>query len=130
MSIMIGKAIYQLLSNNTEVKNYVGDKIYPLQIPENKENPVTLPAMVYSRSSDVEYTRDGAGLTSSGIDITVIAKNYEETIDISQAVINVLDMYEGNIAGVKIFNIKMINIIEDSNENAFFQKLTFQTKSI
>lgn len=125
MAVKLGKALYIILSGNTVVYNYVGTKIYPLVIPEN----TTLPCIVYERSADIEYTKDGAGVSTSGIDVTILSEDYSETIDISQAVYDVLNDYSGVVLGITIINCRCSGIYESYSENAFIQKLTFTIKS-
>jgi hypothetical protein len=126
MSITIGKAIYTILAGNAEISAIVADKIYPLVIPED----TLLPCICYERNSDVEYTRDGAGISSSSIDITVLSEKYDECIDITTAVFNALNMYSGTIEGHQIFNCRLSAVAETYAEDSYIQKLTFDLKSI
>lgn len=126
MSITIGKSIFSILSGNTEVNNYVGIKIYPLVIPEL----TLLPCIVYERTSDIEYTRDGAGVSTSIVDVTILSENYEETINISVAVYNLLNNYKGISEGINIIDIRLSGISETYAENSYIQRLTFSVKSI
>jgi len=126
MSIVIGKAIYSLLTSSAStVSTYVNRKVYPLVIPEN----TALPVIVYERNSDIEYTRDGAGISSSAVDVTVLSEDYKESVDIAQAVHNTLDMYSGSVSGNNIINIRLVTVNETYAENAYIQKLTYEIKS-
>lgn len=126
MVIQIGKAIYSILMANSTVTGYTGTKIYPLVIPEN----TTLPCVVYERLGNVEYTRDGIGMSSSLVDLTILSEDYAETVAMSQAIYNALNMYAGTVGDIKILNIQLQSVNEVYAENAFIQKLTFTCKSI
>ena len=124
--ISVGRAIYYILSNNTAVKNLIGTKIYPLVLPEL----TPLPAIVYERNSDLEYSLDGAGISTSAVDITILSENYSNTMAISEAVYTALQWYKGTADTINIINIRLLNVQETYQENAFIQKLLFQIKSI
>lgn len=125
-AIQVGKAIYSLLSSNTGITAYVSTRIFPLVIPENQ----VLPCIVYDRSVDIEYTCDGAGMETTGVEITVLSEDYEETINISQAIFNTLSSYRGTVGTLEIRDIKLTGIYETYAENSYIQQLTFMIKSV
>jgi hypothetical protein len=126
MSIQIGKSIYSLLSNDSIVKGFVNDKIYPIDAPEN----TLAPFIVYERSSDVEFSRDGVGISNSQIDIYIVSETYEGVMDITLAVYRLLNLYNGEVAGNRIIDMRLINVDETSTLNSYVQKLTFTCKSV
>lgn len=121
MSIKIGAAVYSILSSNATITGYIGNKIFPLVIPEN----TLLPCIVYERNSDVEYTRDGAGISTSVIDITCLSEDYTECINIAQAVYDIMNCYKGIVSGISIVDTRLSGLAETFAENAYIQKLTF-----
>lgn len=123
--INLGAALYTILTGNTAVMNIVGNKIYPIVIPEN----TLLPCIVYERSSTVEYSRDGAIYFDNSVDITILSTNYTEVINISTAVYNALNMYFGQVQGINISDSRLSQIDETYANEAFIQKLTFTMKS-
>ncbi len=125
--IALGKVIYSLLTTTgTTIYSTVGKKVYPLVIPEGTQ----LPCIVYERNGDYEYSRDGQGIATTAVDITVLSEDYSETIDIAEGVFNILNMYSGDNNSIHIFNINLTSVQETYAENAFIQKLTFEVKSI
>jgi hypothetical protein len=126
MSIKVGKALYAILTGSTAVKNVVASKIYPIVIPEN----TSLPVIVYERSGDVEYTRDGSGFFNDVVDITILSEDYTECIDLTDAVYNALNMYKGTAGSVQIIDSRLTNVSETFAENSYIQKLTFAIKTI
>lgn len=126
MSLEIGKAIYSILSSDTSVKSYVGDNIYPIIIPEKS----TLPCIIYERNSDMEYTRDGIGISNSIINVTILAIEYSDCMDITKAVFNALNLYSGTIAGQQIIDMRLSGIDETFEIECYIQKLIFNCKSI
>jgi hypothetical protein len=130
MSITIGKAIYAILSGSTAVRNYVSTKIFPLVIPEKSDGTYDLPAIVYERNSDVEYTVQGAGISDSQIIVTVLSEKYSECMDICLEVYKALNNFQGTVAGHQIIDIRYSGVQETYQENAYIQMLTFTCKSI
>lgn len=120
--ITIGKKIYSILSNDSVVTGLVGAKIYPLIIPENG----TLPCIVYERSYDNKYTKDGLAVSDSLINLTILSENYKTTIDISEAVFDALNMFNDET----IMSVILSSGSETYAEGAFIQNLTFGVKSI
>jgi len=126
MSIKLGAAIYSILLSSSILTGYTSNKVYPLIIPENTQ----LPCVVYERNGDFEYTRDGVGVATSVIDITILSEDYTECINITQAVYDVLQLYKGIVSGINILDTRLIGLSETYAENAYIQKLTFSIKSI
>jgi hypothetical protein len=124
-AITIGTAIFNILSNDSGVQA-ITKNIYPLILPEN----TTLPAIIYERKANIEYSRDGAGINTSTIDITAIATDYIDSVNMAQAIYNALNMYTNQNNGNSIFNIRLESMEESFYEMAFLQKMTFTCKSI
>jgi len=118
--ITTGKTIFTILSTNAAIITLVGTKIFPLVVPED----TLLPCIVYERSFDNQYTKDGLASSDSTINITVISENYKKSIDISEAVFNALNMYRGS--GVR--SLTLVSGAEVYAEGAFLQNLTFAVK--
>ena len=123
--IQIGKAIYTILSGATAVKTIVNSKIYPLIIPQD----VQLPCVVFERSGNAQYNRDGVTYDTV-IDITILCTNYAQSNDLAQAIFNTLNRYKGIISDQTIIDVQLISINEIYQEEAYIQKLQFQVKSI
>jgi hypothetical protein len=84
MSILIGLHIKKVLEQNQDVVRRVGNRIYPLVIPQGVE---TYPFICYDMSGGTgEQTKDGVLDDVATVNIAVIAKTYEEAIIIGNAV--------------------------------------------
>lgn len=84
MSILIGLHIKKVLEQNTEVARRVGSRIYPLVIPQGAE---TFPFICYDMSGGTgEQTKDGTLDDVATVNVSVIAKTYEEAIIIGNAI--------------------------------------------
>jgi len=120
--ITTGKEIYSLLISSEDVTDLVGDKIYPLIIPEG----TSLPCVVYQRNYENKYTKDGLGTSDSNIDISVIALDYEEAINISNAVFNTLS----GASNDTVKDIRLVSGNEVYAEGAFIQNMMFYVMSV
>ena len=84
MSILIGLHIKKVLEQNRDVVERVGNRIYPLVIPQGVE---TYPFICYDMSGGTgEQTKDGVLDDVATVNIAVIAKTYEEAIIIGNEV--------------------------------------------
>lgn len=120
--ITTGKKIYSILSQSAGVTDLVSSRIYPLVLPEN----TSLPAIVYERSFTNVYTKDYRAGSESVINITILAREYSDTIAISEAVEAAL----GNYSDTSIRLIKLENGAETYLEGAFVQNLTYTVRSV
>lgn len=132
-SILVGKYIYQALSNDDTLTALVSsDKIFPLKAkvqvnPETgDEEDITFPFIVYARESLTPiYTKDM--LTSNQVKFTIIAVSdeYEESLEIANAVRNCLEckVYQDN--NINISRIKLDTISEETIDEAFIQTIGF-----
>ena len=84
MSILIGLHIKKVLEQNPDVVRRVGNRIYPLVIPQGVE---TYPFICYDMTGGTgEQTKDGVLDDVATFNVSVIAKTYEEAIIIGNAV--------------------------------------------
>jgi hypothetical protein len=101
---MIGKAIYSLLSNDTDVSALVGTRIYSSLAIED----VTYPYIVYEMTSrDFNDTKDGKScLDVLEYDIEIYSEKLSELNDLGVKVRNVLDRHSGTTEGLEIQSVK------------------------
>lgn len=123
--INIGKAIYSIVTGSTGITSIIGNKIFPIVIPEKTD----LPVIVYERNCSTEYTRDGIAVYSTNIDFTILSSDYTETITIGEELIKVFNNYSGSVNGINIINTRVESINETFAENTYIQKLTLLIKS-
>lgn len=120
--ITTGKEIYNILSSDTEVNRLVGEKIYPLIIPEGTK----LPCIVYQRNYSNTYSKDGLANSESNVDITIISLDYDEASEISIAVFNALNMKTNDTIKIS----RLISGDEVYAEGAYIQNMVFYVMSV
>jgi hypothetical protein len=131
MSVILGKAIYYLLSTNSAITAAVNDidgkpKIFPIAADDDVKNPF----VVFERKSvKPEYSRDGKVLDVCTVEVNVCDDNYTSCIDIANSVRTALELKRGTFAGVNIFSSHLINASENYGVDNFLQTLTFEIKT-
>ena len=120
MSLQIGKAIYHILSNDTDVVDRVQKKIYPLIADVD----TTFPFIVYKRTGIVPADSKDRFVFDEDVfvDIVVASDKYNESIEIADLVRAAL--LKGSYDGIK--DIELIDADEDYFEDTFIQNLTFK----
>lgn len=124
---MMLKALYWLLSNDAGVRALVGNRIYPLVAPQDREKPL----LVYQTVSTARgYEQDGAdGLVRQRVQITVVAESVETARTTAQALRNCLSGYQGTINGIKIYLIALENeydIAPNAESNLRVARMDYQ----
>lgn len=100
MSILIGLHIKKVLEQNQDVVRRVGNRIYPLVIPQGVE---IYPFICYDMSGGTgEQTKDGVLDDVATVNVSVIAKTYEEAIIIGNAVRYALELSEGSYSQFEV----------------------------
>lgn len=122
-SILFGKSIYKILSSSPDVKNFVGDKIYPLVA----KNTTTFPFIVFSRDSlSSEYCKDGLYEEGVSFTVTVVHSEYLKICEIAQAVRETFQKRYLDDTDLNISDCEMTSIDESFEEDSFVQRLTFK----
>lgn len=118
---MIGKVIYNKLSNAAAVTAIVSTRIYPLRISQIK----TFPAIAYMQLTTVPSdTKDAvSGLDKIEVDIDCFSKSYSQVNTLADAVRTAIDQVSGTIEGVSVSNAKFVREFDGySDEGELFQK--------
>ncbi len=120
MSLQIGKAIYHILSNDTNVVDRVQNKIYPLIADVD----TTFPFIVYKRTGISPADSKDRFIFDEDVfvDVVVASDKYNESIEIAELVRNSLE--KGSYMGIK--DIQLVDADEDYFEDTFIQKLTIK----
>jgi len=125
MSLILGKAIYSILTGDTSVSSYVNKKIYPIFAEDNIINPF----IVYSRTNlNTFYSKDGLLYDEVSISVNVISDDYTENINISNAVRNALELKTGDYNGIYIYSLLFENATEDFGVDGYITRLDFTVK--
>lgn len=89
MSILIGLHIVRALEKNQVVKEMVGDRIYPLVVPQGVDR---YPFIVYDmQGGSGTTTKDGTVDDAVTVQVSVIAKMHTQALNIGNAVRYALD---------------------------------------
>lgn len=127
MSLQVGKAIYNILSNDAKVIDSVEHKIYPLIA----DTGTTFPFIVYRRTGIEPSDSKDRFIYSENtyVEVVIASDKYNESIEIADLVKDALQGKKGNYSGINIHDIRMTNADEDYIEDTFIQNLTFNIKT-
>ena len=127
MSIMLGKLIYKLLSND----EWLSQRVTPKKISPLVANAeTTYPFIVYARTSlRVDYCKDGVLENNVEFQVVAVSDNYVESLEVANRVRGVLELLRYKDEGITISECKLSSVSEEYMEDAFIQRLTFVIKS-
>lgn len=127
MSLQVGKAIYNILSNDAKIIDSVEHKIYPLIA----DTGTTFPHNVYRRTGIEPSDSKDRFIYSENtyVEVVIASDKYNESIEIADLVKDALQGKKGNYSGINIHDIRMTNADEDYIEDTFIQNLTFNIKT-
>ena len=122
MSLQIGKAIYNILSNDKNITNRVGKKIYPLIADVD----TTFPFIIYKRTGIIPADSKDRFIYSEEVyvEVVIACDKYNESIEIADLVRSTLTTGKYN----EIKDIQITDADEDYIEDTFIQNLTFKIK--
>jgi hypothetical protein len=110
----VGKAIFYLLDNSTDLTAIVGTRIYP----EVAQQDAPLPYVVYNISnnepSDTKF--EPSKLDTANIEVNCYSTSYTQVIDMAVAVRAALDRVTGTYNGVNVQSIAYMNEVIDFDE--------------
>ena len=110
----VGKAIFYLLDNSTDLTAIVGTRIYP----EVAQQDAPLPYVVYNISNNEpsDTKREPSKLDTANIEVNCYSTSYTEVIDMAVAVRAALDRVTGTYSGVNVQSIAYMNEVIDFDE--------------
>lgn len=59
------------------------------------------------------------------VDIIIVGSSYSQSLDIASAIVDEMPDYPMNLDGFDISDIKLANAVEDFQDEAYIQALTF-----
>ena len=110
----VGKAIYNILTNDATVSGIVGINIFPELAPPKTNAPYIVYSVLSNSPSDVK--EDGGRIDVANIEVYNFQTTYTDAIDLGVAVRNALDRKSGSFTGVKLQSIQYSNEQMDVNE--------------
>lgn len=107
--MMLEKAIYSYISTYPGLTALVGNRIYPLVIPQNP----TYPAVAYSRVSRV-YEKDlsGTAWNQSRMQFSVYARKYSDAKAVVEQIRAAFRDYRGKINGIDVMLADISNEVD------------------
>ena len=103
-----GKAIYTILTSDSDVNAIVGTRVYPQIAAQGAGFPFIVYVLQDTSPSD---TKSGVStLDEVRYDIVVASETYAEASDLTNKIRTALDRYTGTVAGVVIDSIQFIDL--------------------
>lgn len=125
----IGLAVYDILNNDEELNTVIGNRIYPVAVPnfDSDKVNVSYPFLTFTRSTiNIQYTKDSISNDVVTVNIDIWAKDYKQAIEIAMRVRNLLESIKGKFNGVDIQDSELTSAFEAFDTPNFFgQILTF-----
>lgn len=113
----IGSKIKEILTNDSEVTNYINNKVFPIVA----NNGTDIPFVIYRRFNyEPQSNKDYKG-ESAEFEVRVVANKYEDSVKIADAVGDALNDYKDN----DVEQIRLITSNEDYLDEVFVQTLNF-----
>lgn len=123
-----GRAVYEILSNDTDLSAIVGSRIYPEVAPED----VTTPFVVYSIQSvePIRVKNSTSTLDVANFEVYTSSADYAEAMDINDAIRTAMERRAGNFSGVAIDSIEYIdeNVVMDPDSREYVSELRFRLR--
>lgn len=110
----VGKAIYNLLLSNADLRAIVDTRIFP----EVAQQDAVLPYVVYNVSSNEpsDTKREPSKLDTAQIEVNLYSTSYTECIDMATHTRAALDRVTGTYSGVNVQSIQYLGEIIDFDE--------------
>ena len=96
----VGKAIYYLLSNATDVTNIVGTKIFPETAPQVQATPYVVYSVISNSPSDVKES--GETIDVAQVEIFSVETTYHGAVTLGAAIREALDRKVGTFNSVQL----------------------------
>lgn len=120
----IGTSIRKLLIENEAVKEFVGEKIFPLVAPQETKGDL----IVYYRDEySKDYTKMGVYNDNCKVYVVIVSEDYDRSQEIAEAVNEALECTFFQNTDNQI-QIRLSDSTEDYADNKYIQVLLFEIK--
>jgi len=109
----VGKAIFNILSTNAAVSEFVGSRIYPEMAPEEVETPFIVYSILSIEPADTKNAT--SEVDTSQLETYCVGENYSDVMDVTEAVRAALDRNGGNFNGIPIQSIQYLSADTEFN---------------
>jgi len=130
----IGKAIYNILSNDSDIQAFVDDRVFPNVAPQTTEFPFIIYDVTGVQPND---TKDGAStLDTNDVMISCYSETYSQASDLAQKIRVAMDrINEGTYGGEQIQSSQFQSyndIFDDTSGDAgiYRKALDFEIRQI
>jgi hypothetical protein len=110
----VGKAIYYLLTNSTDITDIVSTRVFPEIAQQDAEMPYIVYNIANNEPSDTKP--EPSKLDTAQVDVNVYSQSYTQCIDLAVAVRAALDRVSGTYSGVNVQSIQYLNEVIDFDE--------------
>ena len=120
-----GKAIYSILTSDSDVNAIVGTRVYPQIAAQGAAFPFVVYVLQDTSPSD---TKSGVStLDEVRYEIVAAAETYAVLADLTEKIRTALDRYTGTVAGVVIDSIQFTDLdtANDDNNEVFVSSSEF-----
>jgi len=108
-----GKAIYSILTNDSDVSALIGTRVYPQVAAQEAAFPFVVYVLQDNTPSD---TKSGVStLDEIRYDIVAAAETYSELTDLTEKIRTALDRYTGTVEGVVVDSIQFTELDVDND---------------
>tara|TARA_R110000824_G_scaffold97167_4_gene232116 strand:+ start:650 stop:1039 length:390 start_codon:yes stop_codon:yes gene_type:complete len=111
--MIVGKAIYNILTNASAVTDIVSTRIFPEIAPQNQNHPYVVYSVVSNSPTDTK--EENGNVDEAAIEIYCFHTTYSTAIDLGVAVRAALERKNGTFGGVEIQSINYTNEQMDVN---------------
>lgn len=124
-SFLIGEVLNDLLTNDEELANIIGNKVFPLVATEG----TTFPFIVYERLNDSSKgCKDGYHEDTVTFSITILSETYLQSIQVAQLVRGILERLRIKTETLVINDCHVTSISEKYQDNIYTQIINFTAK--
>ena len=100
---MIGTSLYTLLSGHAPLTAIIGTKLFPVEAPQGKENPMVIYGITGTQPQETKSSVSTEDWVT--VEIVSYSNDYDQSQQIAKEVRNALDKKSGVIAGNTISDI-------------------------
>ncbi|WP_293714434.1 DUF3168 domain-containing protein [uncultured Parabacteroides sp.] len=123
MSLLIGKHIYSVLTSDEDVSSMIGERVYPIAIPEGADRPY----VVFSDINAVgEYTKDGWVGDVTQVTLLCVAEKYESAADLAENVRITLEQSKKQYDGYTIGGAELKKSADTYENGVYVIVLNFE----
>jgi hypothetical protein len=109
-----GKAIYSILTSDSDVSAIVGTRVYPQIAAQGAAFPFVVYLINDLTPSD---TKSGVStLDEVRYEVLAIAETYAEAADLNEKIRTALDRYTGTVAGIVVDSIQFTELETDYDD--------------